>query len=46
MKNIDEMLKQWIHSSLIRNKLRDYIMSAIQEAYDRGHRDGGKRENC
>jgi len=41
MKNIDEMLKQWIHSSLIRNKLRDYITRAIQEAYLKGYRDGG-----
>ena len=41
MKNIDDMLKQWIHSTLIRNKLRDYITKAIQEAYVKGHRDGG-----
>jgi len=46
MKNIDEMLKQWIHSSLIRNKLRDYITRAIQEAYDKGYRDRANRQNC
>lgn len=40
MKNIDDMLKQWIHSSLIRNKLRDYILKAIEEAYVKGRLDG------
>ena len=29
MEEIDQMLKQWIHSSIIRAKLRDLIVSAI-----------------
>jgi len=29
MKEIDQMLDQWIHNSIIRAKLRDLIVSAI-----------------
>ena len=31
MKEIDEMLKQWIHSSIIRAKLRELIVKAIEK---------------
>ena len=29
MKEIDEMLEQWIHSSIIRNKLRELIIKEV-----------------
>ena len=31
MKEIDQMLEQWIHSSIIRDKLRKLIVEAIDE---------------
>ena len=30
MKEIDEMLEQWIYSSIIREKLRELIIKAIK----------------
>ena len=32
MKEIDTMLEQWIHNSIIRDKLRKLIVEAIDEA--------------
>ena len=31
MKEIDQMLNQWIHNSIIRKRLRDLILKAIKE---------------
>ena len=36
MKEIDEMLKQWIHSSIIRAKLRKLIEDTIRNAQGNG----------
>jgi len=32
MKEIDQMLEQWIHSSIIRAKLKELIIKAIKNA--------------
>ena len=32
MKEIDQMLDQWIHSSIIRAKLKELIIKAIKNA--------------
>jgi len=37
MKEIDQMLDQWIHSSIIRAKLKGLIMNAIAEANKSGY---------
>jgi hypothetical protein len=31
MKEIDDMLNQWIHNSIVRKRLRDLIIKAINE---------------
>mgnify|MGYP001062157668 FL=1 len=31
MKEIDNMLNQWIHNSIVRKQLRDLIIKAINE---------------
>jgi len=31
MKEIDNMLNQWIHNSIVRKRLRDLIIKAINE---------------
>lgn len=36
MKEIDVMLKQWIWSSVIRERIRKVIVKAIQDSYDKG----------
>jgi len=36
MKQIDEMLKQWIHSSIIRKALRKLIVEYATSAYQDG----------
>ena len=41
MDKIDEMLNRWIYNSKIRERIRELIIKAIQEAYNRGYRDGG-----
>jgi len=37
MEEIDQMLKQWIHSSIIRAKLRKLIVKAIEKAQIYGY---------
>ena len=41
MKQIDEMLKQWIHNSIIREKLRELIVSYAQSAFEEGRGEDG-----
>ncbi len=36
MKEIDEMLDQWIHSSVIRAKLRELIIKYARHAFEDG----------
>jgi len=31
MKEIDDMLNQWIHNSIVRKRLRDLIVKAINK---------------
>jgi len=37
MEEVDQMLKQWIHSSIIRAKLRKLIVKAIEKAQIYGY---------
>ena len=39
MERIDQWLDHWIHSSVIRARIRVIIAKAIQESYDEGWRD-------
>ena len=42
MDKIEQMLKQWLPvNTIIREQFRKIIVKAIQEAYNRGYRDGG-----
>jgi len=36
MKEIDNMLNQWIHSSIIRAKLRELIVKYARDAFEDG----------
>jgi hypothetical protein len=36
MKEIDQMLDQWIHSSIIRAKLRELIIKYARHAFEDG----------
>ena len=36
MKEIDQMLKQWIHNSIIRAKLRELIIKECFKSFDLG----------
>ena len=40
MREIDQMLKQWIHSSIIRAKLRELIVKENFKSFDLGVEDG------
>jgi len=40
MKEIDQMLNQWIHSSIIRAKLRELIVKECFKSFDLGVEDG------
>ena len=39
MKEIDQMLNQWIHSSIIRAKLRELIVKENFKSFDLGVED-------
>ena len=39
MEKIDQWLGHWIHSSIIRARIRKLIVKEIQESYDEGWRD-------
>tara|TARA_R110000765_G_scaffold415426_2_gene516548 strand:- start:107 stop:283 length:177 start_codon:yes stop_codon:yes gene_type:complete len=42
MDKIEQMLKQWLPvNTIIREQFRKIIVKAIQEAYNKGYRDGG-----
>ena len=40
MKEIDQMLDQWIHSSIIRAKLRELIVKECFKSFDLGVEHG------
>ena len=40
MKEIDQMLDQWVHSSIIRAKLRELIVKECFKSYDLGVESG------
>ena len=40
MKEIDQMLNQWIHNSIIRAKLRELIVKECFKSFDLGVEDG------
>jgi hypothetical protein len=40
MKEIDIELDRWIFNSIIRGRIRNLIVKVIQQAYDKGYRDG------
>tara|TARA_R110002167_G_scaffold268577_1_gene475009 strand:+ start:590 stop:730 length:141 start_codon:yes stop_codon:yes gene_type:complete len=41
MKYIDQMLKQWFPvNTIIRSQFRKVIVKAMEEAYNKGYRDG------
>ena len=41
MKEIDQMLDQWIHNSIIRAKLRELIIKYATEAFEDGQGENG-----
>jgi hypothetical protein len=41
VKEIDQMLDQWIHSSIIRAKLRELIVKYAQSAFEEGEGPDG-----
>jgi len=45
MKEIDQMLKQWIHNSIIRAKLRELIVKECFKSFDLGVEDGDHKLN-
>ena len=45
MKEIDQMLGQWIHSSIIRAKLRELIVKECFKSFDLGVEDGDHKLN-
>ncbi len=45
MKEIDNMLKVWIHNSNIRTKLRELIVKECFKSFDLGVEDGKHRLN-
>jgi len=40
MKEIDTILNRWICNSIIRGQVRKLIVKVLQQAYDKGYRDG------
>ena len=42
MKEIDNMLNQWIHSSIIRAKLRELIVKENFKSFDLGSKNGNE----
>ena len=45
MKEIDNMLNQWIHSSIIRAKLRELIVKECFKSFDLGIEDEKYKQN-
>ena len=45
MKEIDQMLKQWIHNSIIRAKLRELIIKECFKSFDLGVEEGKHKIN-
>ena len=46
MKEIDQMLNQWIHSSIIRAKLRELIVKENFKSFDLGVEHENECNNC
>ena len=45
MKEIDQMLDQWIHNSIIRAKLRELIVKECFNCFDLGVKDEKYKSN-
>ena len=45
MEEIDDMLKRWIHNSIIRAKLRELIVKECFKSFDLGVEDGKYKQN-